>query len=1457
MKFNAKHNLMSILQMGVNLKELATLLLVAGFMTSCGFITQPTNYSGQAEFMDNSSGAASGNFGSSGDATAGSMDDFEMDAILDKLNSDIAAIQQQIVALQEADDAINSRIDDLEKALDDFKKAMEEEIAALKAKDTELQGDLAALEARINVRIDAEVALLDQAIAGIKDDISDLEDVDAEIKADMIASLEDLETDLKDYTNAGLADLEERLSDDLEDVRKDLQAKLDANRAEMLSEIARLDAAIEGIQGRLDGLDTSLAGLQADLDATSVEQWDANKATASTILEGYAAEAAVVGLSEDDAGSGVATARTNLAGFDTSEDNPSRKADFEAILAEIEAVKGKVKAAAEAYRDSQNRAIADINDRIKASEDAHDALVLDMGNQFAVVNGKLTDMQNQINAINAQLAQLALITARLDALETHTGELQAAVDSINDNFTPEVLADIEANKNAIKMNKEAINTLTLAVAAINATIQGIQEDILGLKIGDEEVAMLQGVLDSYKADTGAIFTEFQTDEGKQTELGAKIEWITEISVRYQATSTHYQKGIAELIALFRSKEMQSDAVGDAITAVETDFTSYMVADVNNKEVIRAKMQDYTDELTKLRTDLDNLQAAHDALAADAVKRDEFDSAIAELKAADAALATDIENALQAAKDYTDEAINSYKAEVADMFDGMGEEIQQTAAALASDIADLQVKNKSLEERHNVLEGRVDNMVLTQERMAELAEKREKAEAAYDLFLRALFELEGHAVQVWDPVQGSANWADYLVDFKANVMDPRAVNPEVCGIEIAASFPNSIGLDAQRILAMEVVNRVWRDNDPDGTLQNIAGQTTMLNRYPAGEASDPNCLSEAVAWAEGVDLNSFHTVKGGDLGLLDALNANADYTALRLRFINTIQAYAQDWSAYQDILAQIHDADGATLADLLAQVAVSMQDQLATKAELELVRSQLQGQIDGMQLAIDGLEAKDDQFEGELADIRNQVAGVDAAYKAADTALQAQIDAIPDPNVPAGVSEGMADLIAIVAEIAKRSGYADLALDAEQIGTTHFADTFDEDKYRMTPKFVEIQHFFSDLYNDLADGVLRDADGNPVASISTRWASHTTNLMRHGDRSLCNTNTIGLGQGAAQDRWNSHNGHCRVNFRNNTLRRYHNTAVGNVMFRAIGSAHLALGRSNNGKKLMVPFVDADDITFQAGNAVQGGAYSEAPVVPVDSVVVHGSPFAGVFDFFPTELLMRPSGAGNAYYDIQTYFTPVSYEITGQQDIGGGITTYNYEFTEGAEVGHRVELYSPIVLDFISASDKVRTLQHANGVKFDLDANGKAERTGWVDGLDGAFLALDLNKNGKIDDGSELFGQSTILENGQKAAHGYEALAHYDANKDGKIDAKDPVFKDLVVWFDKNVDGVSQKHEIYSLQDRDVTALSVSYTELAGGTGFDKGNLVKYKAKFFGPKSCPEDGCNSYDIFFGASVELNSK
>jgi hypothetical protein len=145
-------------------------------------------------------------------------------------------------------------------------------------------------------------------------------------------------------------------------------------------------------------------------------------------------------------------------------------------------------------------------------------------------------------------------------------------------------------------------------------------------------------------------------------------------------------------------------------------------------------------------------------------------------------------------------------------------------------------------------------------------------------------------------------------------------------------------------------------------------------------------------------------------------------------------------------------------------------------------------------------------------------------------------------------------------------------------------------------------------------------------------------------------------------------------------------------------------------------------------------------------------------------------------------------------------------------------SPIVLDL--DGNGVSTTSAAHGVRFDLTATGHAGRVGWVAPADG-LLAIDLDHDGRIADGSELFGVGTRLADGTHAANGYVAMAQYDDNHDGRLDAADAHFKDLRVWVDANHDGRTDAGELKTLDELHVASLDLHGL---AGTQLQHGNLL---------------------------------
>lgn len=134
--------------------------------------------------------------------------------------------------------------------------------------------------------------------------------------------------------------------------------------------------------------------------------------------------------------------------------------------------------------------------------------------------------------------------------------------------------------------------------------------------------------------------------------------------------------------------------------------------------------------------------------------------------------------------------------------------------------------------------------------------------------------------------------------------------------------------------------------------------------------------------------------------------------------------------------------------------------------------------------------------------------------------------------------------------------------------------------------------------------------------------------------------------------------------------------------------------------------------------------------------------------------------------------------------------------------------------------------ANGVAFDLNADGTPERVAWTSADSPVgFLAWDRDGNGTIDNGSELFGTASRLRDGKLAANGFEALREWDANGDNRIDSSDPVFQSLRLWFDSNHNGYSESDELLPLHQVRLTTVSLDYREVDRRDRY--GNWYRYE------------------------------
>jgi Ca2+-binding RTX toxin-like protein len=188
-------------------------------------------------------------------------------------------------------------------------------------------------------------------------------------------------------------------------------------------------------------------------------------------------------------------------------------------------------------------------------------------------------------------------------------------------------------------------------------------------------------------------------------------------------------------------------------------------------------------------------------------------------------------------------------------------------------------------------------------------------------------------------------------------------------------------------------------------------------------------------------------------------------------------------------------------------------------------------------------------------------------------------------------------------------------------------------------------------------------------------------------------------------------------------------------------------------------------------------------------------------------------------------PSNATIMGWWDFFGALVKTHF----GLEVWKGVD---PLTLD-LDGDGLELTGVSSLSARFDFNADGYAERAGWVRPDDG-ILVRDLNANGRIDNVTEMFGGD---------ASGFAELASLDGNQDGKVDVNDNGLADfngdgtadandtidsLRVWRDFNENGVTETGELFSLASLDIASISVAGT--AQQDLFEEGNQITATGTF---------------------------
>ena len=234
-----------------------------------------------------------------------------------------------------------------------------------------------------------------------------------------------------------------------------------------------------------------------------------------------------------------------------------------------------------------------------------------------------------------------------------------------------------------------------------------------------------------------------------------------------------------------------------------------------------------------------------------------------------------------------------------------------------------------------------------------------------------------------------------------------------------------------------------------------------------------------------------------------------------------------------------------------------------------------------------------------------------------------------------------------------------------------------------------------------------------------------------------------------------------------------------------------------------------LALDAKAAYQSGDIAKAKQLLLNWAVQNLSAFvAGRTAALAFTPLLAAGPAGVVLYGALTIGASIAGGIYGSKltdFLKRFLDPWNHDFKVN---WHDVTLWrSPLVLDL--DGDGIETLNvYAHNIYFDHNCNGFAERTGWVSPDDG-LLIRDLNADGQILDGSELFGDHTRDLSGHFYYQGFAALMGLDSNLDGLVNSFDPEFTSLQIWRDANSNAKLDLGEAFALDYFGIESLSTRH------------------------------------------------
>ena len=265
-------------------------------------------------------------------------------------------------------------------------------------------------------------------------------------------------------------------------------------------------------------------------------------------------------------------------------------------------------------------------------------------------------------------------------------------------------------------------------------------------------------------------------------------------------------------------------------------------------------------------------------------------------------------------------------------------------------------------------------------------------------------------------------------------------------------------------------------------------------------------------------------------------------------------------------------------------------------------------------------------------------------------------------------------------------------------------------------------------------------------------------------------------------------------------------------------------------------DFDEAEDSAGDTLTGGTGDDifyigngdriTDIDRGDTVFLRGKRLSGGKETKPGSRIFLDEQGGRFVWAADgtlTYSINPTISIEGFRNGYGGIRLIEAEDDEEDDDGGNDDddggrpdfdpaerLRDPLIID-LDGDRNVISGRDSVAAYFDIDNDGFSERVSWARAGDG-FLVRDLDGNGLIETGSELFGTGAVDSSAAQlqpfGEDGFAELALLDSNFDGAITAADTLFSQLRVWIDANLDARTDAGELVTLESLGIVSISLS-------------------------------------------------